>query len=61
MRNAIPFLGSSLIALLLILLYLGAFLELRSCAISLTSAVVKGTIERDIWKGDCLGHLEEVI
>ena len=51
--SAIPFTGSSLIALLLIWSCPDAFLGFRRWINSVTSTEVKGLIGGDIWKGEC--------
>ena len=51
--SAIPFTSSSLIALVLILSCLGAFLGFRRWINSVTSREVKGLMRGDVWKGEC--------
>ena len=53
MTSAIPFLGSSLIALLHIRSCPDAFLALRRWINSVTSKEVKDSIGGNIWKGEC--------
>ena len=51
--RAIPFMGSSLIALLLIWSCPDVFLGFRRRINSITSRDEKGSIGEDIWKGEC--------
>ena len=51
--NAVPFMGSSLIALLHIRSSPGAFLGFRRRINSIISTEVKGSIGGVIWKGEC--------
>ena len=51
--SAIPFMGSSLIALLHIWSCPDAFLGFKRRINSVTSREVKGSIGGDIWKGEC--------
>ena len=53
MMSAIPFMGSSLIALFPIRSWPAAFLGFRRLIASMISAEVKGSIGGDIWKGVC--------